>query len=362
MTTAKRTPLYDLHLAKQAKVIDFHGWEMPVQYQSIVHEHQSVRRDVGVFDVSHMGEFLVTGAESKQFVQYLVTNDVERLADGQALYTLLTDDNGGIIDDLLVYRLAEERWLLVVNAGNIDVDYEWVTSHTGEYAVQVENISDDVALVALQGPRAEALLAQNTNVLVQELRPFTFVRGEVVGKPALVSRTGYTGEDGFELYVRAQDAAAIYDALLQQGAVPCGLGARDTLRLEAKLALYGNELSRDVTPYEAGLGMFVKLDKGDFIGRAALLRQKEAGVRKKLVGIQTEGRAIPRTGYKVFVGDEEVGVVTSGTMSPTLQVPIGLVLMDARYAALDQEVEVEIRGRRHPARVVKTPFYKRNRG
>ncbi|GMA60603.1 glycine cleavage system aminomethyltransferase GcvT [Alicyclobacillus fastidiosus] len=362
MTTAKRTPLYDLHLAKQAKVIDFHGWEMPVQYQSIVQEHQSVRRDVGVFDVSHMGEFLVTGSDSKQFVQYLVTNDVERLADGQALYTLLTDDNGGIIDDLLVYRLAEERWLLVVNAGNIDVDYAWVTSHTGEFAVKVDNISDDVALIALQGPRAQALLAQNTDVALDELRPFTFAKGEVVGQPALVSRTGYTGEDGFELYVRANDAAAIYEALIQLGAVPCGLGARDTLRLEAKLPLYGNELSREVTPYEAGLGMFVKLDKGDFIGRAALVRQKEVGVSKKLVGIQTEDRAIPRTGYKVFVGDEEVGVVTSGTMSPTLQVPIGLVLVDARYAALDQMVDVEIRGRRHPARVVKTPFYKRNRG
>ncbi|GEO25804.1 aminomethyltransferase [Alicyclobacillus acidoterrestris] len=361
MTAPKHTPLYDRHVALGAKMIDFHGTLLPVQYQSIVQEHRAVRDDVGVFDVSHMGEFNVTGQDALTFVQHLVTNDVARLADGEALYTLMTDESGGVIDDLLVYRMAADNFLLVVNASNIDTDFSWVTSHVGNFSVAVENASDEIALIAVQGPRAAELLAQNTDVDIAHLRPFTFARGAVAGMSAMVSRTGYTGEDGFEIYLNASDAATVFDVLIEQGGVPCGLGARDTLRLEAKLALYGNELSREITPYEASLGMFVKLDKGDFIGREALLRQKEAGVSRKLVGVEAQGRAIPRSGYRVVADGREIGYVTSGTLSPTLQVPIALVLIDVAYAQIGQEVEIDIRGRTHPARVVKTPFYRRNR-
>jgi aminomethyltransferase len=356
---AKRTPLYDSHVTHGAKVIDFHGWEMPVQYQGIVREHNAVRNDVGVFDVSHMGEFLVEGPESEKLVQYLVTNDITRLVAGKALYTLMVNEEGGTIDDLLVYKLGEQRFLLVVNAGNIERDFEWVQEHAKSFQVSLSNISDKVALIALQGPRAVELLAPITGSSIPELAPFTFTVTKVLSHKAMVSRTGYTGEDGFEIYVSSAAARQIFDDLVLKGATPCGLGARDTLRLEAKLALYGNELSETVSPYEAGLGMFVKLNKGDFIGREALKAQQEHGVARKIVGIAMQDRSIPRSGYRVFVGDEQIGEVTSGTMSVTLQTSIGLVLIDSRYVLVDQHVEVEIRGKRHPATVIPTPFYKR---
>ncbi|WAH38989.1 glycine cleavage system aminomethyltransferase GcvT [Alicyclobacillus dauci] len=356
----KRTPLYHQHLAAKAKVIDFHGWEMPVQYQSIVQEHHAVRTNVGLFDVSHMGEFLVEGQEAEALVQFIVTNDVARLREGGALYTLMTDENGGTVDDLLVYKLAADRFLLVVNAGNIDSDFEWVKEHANDFDVSVSDISEKVALLAVQGPNAERVLQPLTDDPLGELKPFSFYVGEVLEKKAIISRTGYTGEDGFELYVQADDAPLLFESLLKSGAVPCGLGARDTLRLEAKLALYGNELSRGVTPYEAGLGMFVKLDKGPFVGRDALYKQKEQGVANKLVGIQMDDRSIPRSGYDVIVEGNVVGRVTSGTMSPTLSVAIGLARIDVQFAQVGQTIEIDIRGRRHPAHVVPTPFYKRN--
>ncbi|MFD1675015.1 glycine cleavage system aminomethyltransferase GcvT [Alicyclobacillus fodiniaquatilis] len=357
---AKRTPLYDVHVSSQAKVIDFHGWEMPVQYQGIVHEHHAVRKNVGVFDVSHMGEFLVEGPDAEAFIQHMVTNDVTRLSDGRALYTLMTDEHGKTLDDLLVYKLEPHRFMLVVNAGNIQADYEWIAEHQGHFDVKLSDISAEVALIALQGPDATRVLQAFTPLPLDELKPFSFSISQVSQKKALISRTGYTGEDGFELYVSAADAAHIFKLLLDAGVTPCGLGARDTLRLEAKLALYGNELSRDVTPYEAGLGMFVKLKKGDFIGRDALAAQKEQGVKRKLVGFRMDDKAIARHGYEVLVGDDVVGTVTSGTLSPTLQFPLGLALIDATRAEVGQQLEIDIRGKRHPAHVIPTPFYKRH--
>lgn len=356
---AKRTPLYQNHMEHQAKVIDFHGWEMPVQYKSIVQEHHAVRTGCGVFDVSHMGEFLVEGTQALEFVQYLVTNDVRRLQPGHALYTLMTDDHGGTIDDLLVYQLDDNRLMLVVNAGNIGQDLTWVQQHAVDFDVTVNDISDDVALIAVQGPVAQEMLQTFTDFPLEHLKSFTFQNIEVLSKKAMVSRTGYTGEDGFEVYLPSADAPALFEALLGAGATPCGLGARDTLRLEARLPLYGNELSPHVTPLEAGLSFFVKLDNDEFVGKSALVAQKEAGVQRKLIGITMDEKAIPRSGYAVWSDGQKVGEVTSGTLSPTLQKPIGLALIEAKLAQVGQALEVEIRGKRHPAHVVKSPFYKR---
>jgi aminomethyltransferase len=307
-----------------------------------------------------MGEIEISGPDARAFVQYVVTNDVNRLGDQDAMYTLMTDDRGGIVDDLLVYQLAPELYWLVVNASNIAADLAWVQSHAEGFQVTIRDLSDETALLAVQGPAAAEMVEQLTNRSLQDVRPFSFVRGHIDGEGAILSRTGYTGEDGFEIYLPSASAAKVFDRLIALGAEPCGLGARDTLRLEARLPLYGNDLRRDVTPLEAGLGMFVKLDKGDFVGRAALAAQKESGVPRKLVGLESVGRGIARTGYPVFRGDQQVGEVTSGTMSPTLQKPIALALVDSDCASIGETLEVEIRGKRHPMTVVKTPFYKRN--
>ncbi|SDW39288.1 aminomethyltransferase [Alicyclobacillus hesperidum] len=358
----KRTSLYDAHLQLGAKVIDFHGFEMPVQYRGIREEHASVRSAVGIFDVSHMGEIEVKGEDARRFLQYIVTNDVERLRVGRAMYTLMVDETGGVIDDLLVYQLAEDSYWLVVNASRIAEDDAWIRAHADGYEVTVKDRSDEVALVAIQGPEAATLLQSVADVDVTELRPFSFVRTELYGNPSIISRTGYTGEDGFEVYASPTAVERLFASLIDHGALPCGLGARDTLRLEACLPLYGNELNRDVTPLEVGLQAFVKLDKGPFIGRDALVRQREAGVSRKLVGLQMDDRAIARAGYPVWHGEKMVGQVTSGTLSPTLGVPIALALVDANYAEVGQQLAVEIRSRRHGAHVVQTPFYKRLRG
>lgn len=358
--SAKRTPLYHHHVNHQAKIIDFHGWEMPVQYQSIVQEHHAVRTNAGVFDVSHMGEFVVEGTDARSFVQYLVTNDVERLETGRAMYTPMTNETGGTIDDLLVYQLSNTKYMLVVNAGNIAVDYAWIEGHAKAFDVSLRDISETTALVAIQGPQALSMLRALTDTDVSVIKPFTFVTATVANVQTLVSRTGYTGEDGFEIYVSSADAGQVFEELVHRGAVPCGLGARDTLRLEARLPLYGNELNLETSPLEAGLSPFVKLDKGDFIGRAALAAQKEAGLERKLVGIEMEGKGIPRMGYTVWDGDQQIGVVTSGTMSPTLQKPVALALVNMAFTDVGASFEIDIRGKRHAAHVIKTPFYKRN--
>ncbi|MFC0334460.1 glycine cleavage system aminomethyltransferase GcvT [Paenibacillus sepulcri] len=362
----RKTPLYPVYAGYPGiRCIDFSGWELPVQFSGIQAEHDAVRRQAGLFDVSHMGEFMIIGQFAEDFLQKMTTNDVSRLADGQAQYTLMCYPDGGVVDDLLIYRLTADQYMLVVNASNIDKDFEWLREHLiGD--VILDNISNKMALLSLQGPNATAVLASaGIGAAVLELAPFHF-RNEVTiaGASTLVSRTGYTGEDGFEIYVAAERAGDVWHALMaageMHGLVPAGLGARDTLRFEARLPLYGQELSKTITPLEAGAGYFVKLDKEMFIGRDALLRQKNEGLRRKLVGIEMIDRGIPRSHYPIYMNDSLIGEVTSGTQSPTLKRNLGLALIDSDYAYPGTVLWVEIRFKRLRAEVVKTPFYKRH--
>lgn len=361
----KQTPLFPLYAAfPDARCIDFGGWELPVQFSGIQKEHEAVRTKAGLFDVSHMGEFMVTGSYSESFLQRLTTNDVSKLKDGQAQYTLMCYPNGGVIDDLLVYRITADQYLVVVNASNIEKDFEWMNEHLiGD--VTLENKSDTLALLALQGPEGAAILQMVTeNFNCQLLAPFHFAVDVLInGVKTLISRTGYTGEDGFEIYIPAHEARQVWQTLMTAGKaynlVPAGLGARDTLRFEARLPLYGQELSSTISPLEAGVGLFIKWDKGDFIGRDALLKQKTNGVPRKLVGIEMIDRGIPRHGYTVHSNGKQIGEVTTGTQSPTLKRNLGLALIDADFASLDAELWIEIRGKRLKAVIVKTPFYKR---
>ncbi|MDF2922237.1 MAG: glycine cleavage system protein [Paenibacillaceae bacterium] len=369
MSELKRTPLFPCYGDfPGARCIDFGGWELPVQFSGIVQEHEAVRQKAGLFDVSHMGEFMVTGPDAESFLQRMTVNDAARLVDGQAQYSMMCYPEGGVVDDLLVYRLGEQRYMLVVNASNLDADYVWLSSHLDGADVTLRDESAQTALLALQGPLSAEVLARVTDAAAEELEPFRFMEGGTVcGCKALISRTGYTGEDGFELYVGAEDAPVVWRGLLEAGAayglVPVGLGARDTLRFEARLPLYGQELSRDISPLAAGLGMFVKLDKGDFIGREALAAEKQEGASRKLVGIEMVDRGIPRSHYPVYAGEEgeRIGEVTTGTQSPTLKRNVGLALLSKDYAAPGTGVWVEIRGKRLKAVVVKTPFYKRSK-
>lgn len=364
----KRTPFYELYSAyADARCIDFGGWELPVQFTGIVKEHDAVRNQAGLFDVSHMGEFMVTGSGAEAFLQRMTTNDVTKLEDGGAQYSLLLYPDGGVVDDLLVYRLGEERYMLVVNASNIDKDFNWLEEHrAAEFSsVSLRDVSDETLLLALQGPLAEAILSKVTDAPIGELKPFRFIgNAEVCGVNLLLSRTGYTGEDGFELYAPREAAAALWNGLLEAGEpyglTPAGLGARDTLRFEAKLPLYGQELSATITPLEAGVQFFVKLDKADFIGKAALLKQKEQGIPRRLVGLEMIDRGIPRSHYPVFADGVKIGEVTTGTQSPTLKRNLGLALIDTPYTDIGTEVYVEIRGKLLKAAVVKAPFYKKN--
>ncbi|MEF3310088.1 glycine cleavage system aminomethyltransferase GcvT [Paenibacillus sp. GYB004] len=364
MTTLKQTPLYPIYTKHGAKTIDFGGWDLPVQFGGIQTEHEAVRQRAGLFDVSHMGEFWVTGSDAEAFLQKMTTNDVSKMETNQALYSLLCYPNGGVVDDLIIYKLAGDRFMLVVNASNIDKDFAWLSEHL-EGNVKLENVSDDTSLLALQGPRSSSILSKLTDSPVAELKSFRFLPDvNVGGIHALVSRTGYTGEDGFELYVSARDVIRLWEQLLEagqeEGLEPIGLGARDTLRFEARLPLYGQELSADISPLEAGLGFFVKLDKGDFIGREALAAQKEQGLPRKSVGIEMIDRGIPRSHYPVYSADgRQIGEVTTGTQSPTFKRNVGLALIETAHAAIDTELFVEIRGKKLKAKVVPTPFYKR---
>ena len=361
--TLKRTPLYALHRELGAKLIDFGGWEMPVQYQGILEEHRAVRERAGIFDVSHMGELEVTGSGSLEALQRITCNDVEKLGDGRCHYSAFLTERGTFVDDLLVYRRGTDSWMVVVNASNTPKDFEWARARA-EGPVRVENKSDDYALLAVQGPRAPAIVARICASDPSDLPYYAFRTTEVLGKSALVSRTGYTGEDGFELYLAPEAAEEVFRGLLEagrpDGIVPCGLGARDTLRLEAKMALYGNDIDDTVTPWEADLGWIVKMKKGDFLGREALERQKQEGVARKLVGFEMTDRGIARHGYPAQT-PAGPGVVTSGTHSPTLGRPIGLALLPAASTAVGSEFSVDIRGRQARARVVETPFYKRKK-
>lgn len=354
----RRTQLYEEHKALGAKLVDFAGYEMPVQYEGIKAEHQAVRESVGLFDVSHMGEAVFRGPDAEKAVQRLVTRDVSRQQEGQAGYCAVCYENGGTVDDVIVYKRPED-FLIVVNASNREKDLDHFRENTKDLDVEVADESDAWALLALQGPEAAGLLQNMTGEDLSSMKPFRFVEGEVNGAPAIISRTGYTGEDGFELYVGSEDAPALWRKLVEAGAAPAGLGARDTLRLEAGMCLYGNELDPGTTPLEAGIGFAVHLDKAEeFIGQEALRTEKEEGLRKKLVGFEVEGRGIARHGYPVVVDGEEVGEVTSGTQSPTLNRAIGLALV---APGVEDTFEVEIRGRSVGARAVPLPFYKRER-
>ncbi len=368
----RRTPLHAQHRAAGAKLVPFAGYEMPVQYSGVIEEHRAVRNAAGLFDVSHMGEFRVQGPGAEAFLQQLTPNDVSKLATGRAHYSGLLTEEGTYIDDLLCYRLGDEEFMLVVNAANVEADYAWVEERAaawngaaGNDPVEVENVSDEYALLALQGPRAVEILSELTGEDLSAIRYYGFARGEVAGRPAILSRTGYTGEDGFELYVAPADAAAIWERLLaageDRGLVPAGLGARDTLRLEAAMALYGHELTRETTPYDGGLGWVVKLDAADFVGRDALRAQKEAGVERKLVGFEVEGRGIARQGHTVAVDGETVGEVTSGTWSPTFEKALGLAYVDAAHATPGTEITLRVRQREIPGRIVEIPFYRREK-
>ncbi|WP_145131495.1 glycine cleavage system aminomethyltransferase GcvT [Paenibacillus sp. Y412MC10] len=367
MSELKRTPLFPLYAqVPGVRCIDFGGWELPVQFSGIHKEHEAVREAAGLFDVSHMGEFKVDGPGSEDFLQLVTVNDVSVLEPGQAQYSALCYPDGGVVDDLLVYKLGVESYMLVVNASNIDKDWAWLQEHRPD-GVNMVNESEGTALLALQGPKAEAVLQPLVDADLGPLAPFHFIQNvKLFGASTLISRTGYTGEDGFEIYLAAQDAPAVWSGLLEQGEssglIPAGLGARDTLRFEAKLPLYGQELSKDISPLEGGIGFFVKLGKAaDFIGKAALQQQKDAGVPRKLVGIEMIDRGIPRSHYPVYAGDEQIGEVTTGTQSPTLKRNLGLALVQSGYSALGTEVEVDVRGKRLKAKVVSTPFYKRER-
>jgi aminomethyltransferase len=332
-----------------------------VQFSSIKEEHEAVRTKAGLFDVSHMGEIEVKGKDSLAYLQKMMTNDVSKLKDGGAQYTAMCYENGGTVDDLLVYKKADEDYLLVVNASNIEKDYDWLASKVTE-EVTVTNVSESFAQLAIQGPLAEEALQKLTSTDLSEIKFFKFKENvEINGIPALVSRTGYTGEDGFEIYCASEKAVELWNEILKdENVIPCGLGARDTLRFEANLALYGQELSKDITPLEAGIGFAVKVNKEeDFFGKEVLKDQKENGVPRKLVGIEMIDKGIPRHGYEVFVGEEQVGEITTGTQSPTLKKNIGLALLKKEFTELETEVEVQVRKKRLKAKVVKTPFYQR---
>ncbi|KEP31636.1 glycine cleavage system aminomethyltransferase GcvT [Bacillus safensis] len=361
----KRTPLFHAYETFGAKTIDFGGWELPVQFSSIKEEHEAVRTKAGLFDVSHMGEVDVKGQDALPFLQRLLTNDVSKLTDGKALYTAMCYEDGGTVDDLLVYQKEKNHYLLVINASNIDKDVDWLLKHQEKDDILIKNMSDQTALLALQGPLAADIIKEVAGEEVTSLKPFTFLsKAEVANKEVLVSRTGYTGEDGFEIYCQSEDAVHLWSALLEagqpKGLIPCGLGARDTLRFEARLPLYGQELTKDISPLEGGIGFAVKTDKeADFIGKAALKKQKEEGLKRKLVGIEMIDKGIPRTDYPVFSGEKQVGIVTTGTQSPTLKKNVGLALIETSVAELGAEVEVQVRKKRLKAKIVATPFYKR---
>ena len=355
----KRTPFYDKHVALGAKIVPFAGWEMPVQYaQGLMAEHKAVRERCGLFDVSHMGEFIIRGARAVDFLTYVTTNVVAALAIGQVHYSAILNDRGTFEDDCLVYRFAD-KIMMVVNASNLDKDFAHIARHAGTFGVTIENVSDDMGLLALQGPEAAKILQPLTKTDLSAIGYYHFAEGEVAGMPMIISRTGYTGEDGFELYHDVKYSSRLWDALMNAGDVtPAGLGARDTLRLEMGMALYGNDIDDTVTPLEANLGWLVKLKKGDFVGKPVLDAQKANGVKKKLVGFTLEDRNIARHGYPVFANGAPSGVVCSGTMSPTLGIPIGTAYLPADQAKEGNTFEIEIRGKRVPATVVKPPFYK----
>ena len=350
----KRTCLYDKHVKQGALISPFGGFDMPIQYSTIIDEHQAVRTDCGVFDVSHMGEVTVKGADAERYVQHIFTNDVSKIEAGQILYGMMLYDNGGTVDDLLVYKMAENDFFLVINAANIDKDWEWMQKQAEGFNIELLNRSEDYGQIAVQGPNAETVVEEVLGIACKEL---TFYTVKTIGD-VIVSRTGYTGEDGFEIYASHNYICDCWDKLMESGRCkPCGLGCRDTLRFEVGLPLYGDELSADISPVMAGLSMFCKLDKEEFVGKDALVDQKTNGVAQKLVGIGLEGKAIPRHGYTVLKDGEPVGEVTTGYHSISTDKSVCMALVKAEYGKLGTPLEVQIRKKTFPGVVVKKRFY-----
>ncbi len=361
-TALRRTPLYDVHRRSHARLIDFGGWEMPVQYSGIIEEHLAVRKAAGVFDVSHMGEIEIRGPEALKLTDFVTTNAAARLKTGQIQYSGLLYEHGGFVDDILVHKVADDHFFLVVNASNQEKDYEHIRSQN-RWDAEVDFASERYAQLAVQGPKALATVQKLTPLDLSAMRYYWFTDGEVCGIAARVARTGYTGEDGFEIYVAPSEAARVWDEVMRAGEEfgikPCGLGARNTLRLEAKMALYGHEIHASITPFEADLAWIVKMDKGGFVGREALARQLEKGITRKLAGFEMRGRGIARDGYEVFVDGSPAGWVTSGGPAPFLNRNIGLCYLPVERAVPGQAIQVQIRGQLADAATIPTPFYKR---
>lgn len=362
----KKTALYETHLALGAKMVDFAGFEMPVQYTGIIQEHTAVREQVGLFDVSHMGEFFIEGTQALECVQYLCSNDISKIVDGQAQYNYLPNEKGGVVDDLIVYRYNADKFMLVVNASNIDKDWKWIQQVIANkgFDVSLQDQSEHFALLALQGPKATEVLAQLTDVVVEEIKFYHFALGEVADiNDVIISATGYTGSGGFEIYVPQNEAITLWKKLLEAGEKfgiqPCGLGARDTLRVEAGYCLYGHEITDDISPLEAGLGWVTKLDT-HFIGSDILAQEKEQGIKRRVTPLLVKQKGgIPRQGYAIVNADgEQIGEVSSGTSSPTLKQGIALAFLDKAYTTLDTEVYLQVRNKTIACQVVKLPFFK----
>ncbi|MGZ3693115.1 MAG: glycine cleavage system aminomethyltransferase GcvT [Bdellovibrionota bacterium] len=363
----KKTPLNQAHIDAGARMVDFGGWHMPVQYTGLSQEHQAVRTKAGLFDVSHMGEVTVEGERAEEFLNYLVTNNVSKLKPGQAQYTVMCYESGGVVDDLLIYLRAPKKYLLCINAGNTDKDWDWIALQGKKFPdVKLKNVSDEFCQIAIQGPLSEKIMSELTSYDLKSIKYYHFAETDVAGEFVILSRTGYTGEDGFEIYAPAALATKlwnkIYEAGQPLGLLHAGLGARDTLRTEMKMPLYGHELDAETNPLEAGLAWVVKLDKpNDFLGKEALLKIKAEGPKRVLVGLKTQDRGIPRQGYDVFnsEGTEKLGKITSGTQSPTLGAPIAIAFVKQGWQKPGTKLSVQIRDRFFPAEVVPTPFYKR---
>ena len=367
MENLKKTPLNKAHRDLGGKMVDFGGWDMPVQYSGVIAEHLATRNNSGLFDVSHMGEFYVEGEDAIEFVNRLTTNDVTKLVDGQAHYSCFTREDGTVVDDLLVYRFDEGKLLLVVNAGTTEKDWDWITSHKGDENITLTNASADYCQIAVQGPDALSIVRKLTDTNLEEIKYYHFTVGKVDGIDAIISRTGYTGEDGFEVYANEKYAEQLWTRFLEvgnygaeNGILPCGLAARNTLRLEAAMSLYGHEISDEITPLEAGLGWICKLNK-DFLGRDALAKQKEEGLKRKLVGFEMRDKGIARDGFDVYINDEKLGFVTSASPAPFLKKNIGLAFVPVEFAKTGQEIKIDVRGKHLAAEIVPTPFYKREK-
>ena len=360
-TNLKATPLLGLHKELGAKLVPFVGWNMPIQFAGVLSEHTCVRERVGLFDVSHMGEIEVKGKDAKKFLQFLLSNNVEKMFDGSILYSLMCYETGGVVDDLLAYRFSENHYFLCVNASNSDKDYDWIARHASSFNVSIKNTSSETSQLALQGPDAKNVLQSLCDISLDDLSYYNFRRGMVNNVESLISRTGYTGEDGFELYLSPEKVSEVFRSLMEQGrsygVQPIGLGARDTLRIEMGYPLYGNEIDNNPTPLDAGLGWVIKFDKGEFLGRGSLLKQKEQGsLRRKLVGLKLLTRGVPRAHYQVFKNGESVGEVTSGTFSPTLNTGVGLCYVSSEYSDIGNHLDVKIRDQLVATEVIQLPF------